>query len=386
MFVKKVLGAGMAGALLFGNAATLWTQSSQPATGNAVIGKSATGKSATGTAGPRTAEQVYKNIQVMKEVPADELFPAMQFITASLGVECDFCHLENAFEKDDKETKQTARKMMRMMSAINKENFDGHREVTCYSCHRGAHKPVNVPIISEEEGKFVGEEKTQHNATNAPNQPSADQILGKYLQAVGGPEAAARISTRIQKGTITVSSKKFPVEVLTKEPAKRITTIRYPGGDSVTGTNGEEGWLMTPGRPVHAMSLPEVDAARMDAELFFPASLGRILKELRVEPSGQIDGRAVDVLTATPENLPPVQLYFDEQSGLLVRVLRYAETPLGLNPTQIDYADYREEGGVKTPFRWTIARPSGSFTIQIEQMQQNVPIEDDKFAKPAASP
>jgi photosynthetic reaction center cytochrome c subunit len=322
----------------------------------------------------------------MKEVPADELFPAMQFITASLGVECDFCHLENAFEKDDKETKQTARKMMRMMSAINKENFDGHREVTCYSCHRGAHKPVNVPIISEEEGKFVGEEKTQHNATNAPNQPSADQILGKYLQAVGGPEAAARISTRIQKGTITVSSKKFPVEVLTKEPAKRITTIRYPGGDSVTGTNGEEGWLMTPGRPVHAMSLPEVDAARMDAELFFPASLGRILKELRVEPSGQIDGRAVDVLTATPENLPPVQLYFDEQSGLLVRVLRYAETPLGLNPTQIDYADYREEGGVKTPFRWTIARPSGSFTIQIEQMQQNVPIEDDKFAKPAASP
>jgi photosynthetic reaction center cytochrome c subunit len=376
MFVKKVLGAGMAGALLLGSAATLWTQSSQPATD----------KSATGTASPRTAEQVYKNIQVMKEVPADELFPAMQFITASLGVECDFCHLENAFEKDDKETKQTARKMMRMMSAINKENFDGHREVTCYSCHRGAHKPVNVPIISEEEGKFVGEEKTQHDATNAPNHPSADQILGKYLQAVGGPEAAARISTRIQKGTITVSSKKFPVEVLTKEPAKRITTIRYPGGDSVTGTNGEEGWLMTPGRPVHAMSLPEVDAARMDAELFFPASLGRILKELRVEPSGQIDGRAVDVLTATPENLPPVQLYFDEQSGLLVRVLRYAETPLGLNPTQIDYADYREEGGVKTPFRWTIARPSGSFTIQIEQMQQNVPIEDDKFAKPAASP
>jgi hypothetical protein len=67
-----------------------------------------------------------------------------------------------------------------------------------------------------------------------------------------------------------------------------------------------------------------------------------------------------------------------------VRVLRFVVTPLGSNPTQIDYADYREEGGVKTPFRWTVARPNGRFTIQIERMQQNIPIEDDKFAKPAA--
>src|SRR6201997_3613725 len=90
----------------------------------------------------KTAEQVYKNIQVLKGVPANQLIPAMQFITASLGVQCDFCHLERAFENDDKETKQTARKMMRMMFAINKDSFDGHREVTCYACHRGEHKPV----------------------------------------------------------------------------------------------------------------------------------------------------------------------------------------------------------------------------------------------------
>ena len=124
----------------------------------------------------------------------------------------------------------------------------------------------------------------------------------------------------------------------------------------------------------------------MDAELFFPASLRQIFKELRVEQPEQIDGRAAYILTGIPENLPPEQLYFDEQSGLLVRVLRYTETPLGLNPTQIDYADYREEGGLKTPFRWTIARPGGGFTIQIEQMQQNVPIEDSKFAEPASAP
>jgi photosynthetic reaction center cytochrome c subunit len=370
---RTLLGACIAVAALGSGTARLWTQSTQPSTGI----------DATSSAAPKAAEQVYKNIQVLRGVPAEQLIPAMQFITASLGVQCDFCHRDNAFEKDDNENKQTARKMMRMMFAIDQQNFDGHREVTCYSCHRGAHKPVNIPMMGEGEGKVVGGEQKQHEEPNTTNLPTADQILGKYLQAAGGAADAARISTRIQKGTLTVDSKQFPVEVLAKEPAKRVTTVHFPGGDSVTGTNGKEGWLNTPGRPVHAMTPPEVTAARVDAELFFPASLRQIFKELKAEQQGQIDGRPVYVLTGIPENLPPAQLYFDEQSGLLVRVLRYTETPLGLNPTQIDYADYREEGGVKTPFRWTIARPGGVFTIQIDQMQRNVPIEDSNFAAPA---
>jgi photosynthetic reaction center cytochrome c subunit len=369
---RMLLGTCIAVAALGSGAARLWTQSTQPSTG--IDAKS--------SLAPKAAEQVYKNIQVLRGVPADQLIPAMQFITASLGVQCDFCHRENAFEKDDIENKQTARKMMRMMFAINQQNFDGHREVTCYSCHRGAHKPVNIPRIGEGEDKVAGEEQKQPEEPNT-NLPSADQILGKYLQAVGGTAAAARISTRIQKGTLTVGSKQFAVEVLAEEPAKRVTTVHFPGGDSVTGTNGKQGWLNTPGRPVHAMTPPEVTAATMDAELFFPASLRQIFKELKAEPQGQIEGRPVYVLSGTSENLPPAQLYFDEQSGLLVRVLRYTETPLGLNPTQIDYADYRDEGGSKTPFRWTIARPGGVFTIQIDQMQRNVPIEDSNFAAPA---
>src|SRR5580692_1872121 len=93
-------------------------------------------------AGPKKTEEQFKNIQTLKGIPADQLIPAMQFITASLGVECEFCHVQGAFEKDDKKPKQTARKMMEMMFAINKENFNGHREVTCYSCHRGAVDPA----------------------------------------------------------------------------------------------------------------------------------------------------------------------------------------------------------------------------------------------------
>src|SRR4051794_32317506 len=97
------------------------------------------------SAKPKMAEDVFKNIQVLKGTSADQFIPTMQFIGASLGVECDFCHVERAFEKDDKKPKQIARKMMQMMFAINKDNFDGQREVTCYSCHRGSMKPVSTP-------------------------------------------------------------------------------------------------------------------------------------------------------------------------------------------------------------------------------------------------
>src|SRR5215472_373322 len=108
---------------------------------------------------PKTAEQQYKNIQVLKGASADQVIPTMQFITASLGVECDFCHVQGAFEKDDKKTKQTARKMMEMMFALNKDNFEGHREVTCYSCHRGNPKPLAIPVVMAEELKLTRSEE-----------------------------------------------------------------------------------------------------------------------------------------------------------------------------------------------------------------------------------
>jgi len=334
----------------------------------------------------KTTDQVYKNIQVLKGAPADQLIPAMQFITASLGVQCDFCHLENAFDKDDKETKQTARKMMRMVFAINKDNFDGHKEVTCYACHRGAHKPVVIPVIGEEPIQPESDEKANHKEENAASLPTADKIIEKYLQAMGGADAVTRFSTRLQKGTLTVGTAQFPVEVLTKRPDSRVTTVRFPNGESVTGYNAQGGWLSTPGHGVREMSLAEADASQIDVYPHLPTDLRQIFKDLRVQRQEKVDGRPTYVVSGIRDNHPLVQLYFEQESGLLVRLLRYVDTPLGLNPTQIDYGDYRQEGGVRTPFRWTVARPGGRFTIQIDQMQQNVPIDDEKFAKPAPSP
>ena len=174
-------------------------------------------KSPGGTAVPKTADQAYKNIQVLKDAPSDQLIPAMQFITISLGVQCDFCHLENAFEKDDKETKQTARKMMRMMFAINKDSFDGQQKVTCFACHRGARKPAAIPTINEEEVPIGSEEKLSLGS-NTAGLPSADEILQRYLQAIGGIDAAAKISTRVQKGALTVGGNTFRSRSSPKRP------------------------------------------------------------------------------------------------------------------------------------------------------------------------
>jgi photosynthetic reaction center cytochrome c subunit len=350
---------------------------------------------AANAAGPKKAEEQYKNIQVLKGIPADQLIPGMQFITASLGVECQFCHVEGAFEKDDKKSKQTARRMMAMMFAINKDNFDGHREVTCYSCHRGSTEPVGTPLVMGEEPKEgmaepkkseEKEKKADGTGAKEASEPNGDQLLDKYLQAVGGAAAIEKITSRVMKGTITFGDRNVPIDIFSKDPDKRISFTHTPDGDSVTAFDGHEGWLGVPGRPVREMHGPDIDAAAMDADLHFAAHLKEMFSRVQVQGTEKVGDHDAYLVIGQHEGKPPLRLYFDEQSGLLVRLVRYGETPLGLMPTQIDYADYREASGVRIPFRWTLARPSGRFTIQLSEVKQNVPVDDAKFAKPPAPP
>jgi hypothetical protein len=328
---------------------------------------------------PKTVDQVFKNIQVLKGVPADQLNPTMGFIAASLGVGCDHCHIAGAFDKDDKKPKVVARQMMQMMFAINKENFEGKRVVTCYSCHRGTQEPVAVPVISEEEPK-------QEKAA-AALEITADQILDKYVQAIGGTDAIQKISSRVEKGKATTfGGHEFPVDVYQKGSDKRASYLHTPQGDSVTLYDGQGGWMTMPGRPSREMSGSDLDSAKFDADLQFPLSVKRSFAELKVSGTEKVDGHDTYVVIGNRADLPPVNFYFDQQTWLLVRELRYSETPLGRFPTQIDYADYRASGGTKIPFQRSVARPGSKFVTHIEEVQNNVPIDDSKFSKPAEPP
>jgi hypothetical protein len=345
-----------------------------------------------GATAPKKAEEQFKNIQVLKGIPAEQVFPTMQFIAASLGVECEFCHVQNAFDKDDKKPKQTARKMMEMMFAINKENFDGHREVTCYSCHRGSSHPAAIPaVIADEPAHKTGEpHRTESEPklaeTKSKDALAVEPLLDKYVQAAGGAAAIDKVNSRVMKGTIDFGGMSLPIDIYAKDPEKRISFTHMAEGDNVTAFNGREGWLGMSGHPLREMHGSDLDGAAIDADLHLATHLKHMFSETRTEETERIGDHDVYVVVGQRPDKPPIRLYFDKQSGLLVRLVRFGETALGWLPTQIDYADYREVDGVKIPYRWTLARPSGRFTIQVNELKQNVPVDDDKFAKPVANP
>ena len=330
----------------------------------------------------KTAGEAYKNIQVLKDVPAEQLFPAMQFISASLGVGCEHCHVRGAFEKDDKDSKKAARKMMQMMAAINQNNFEGHLEVTCYSCHHGGAHPVAVPTVQEEDAPPM----MPAPEGPPPNLPSGDSLVDKYLQALGSASDLQQLSSRTEKGKVMVlPGREFPVESSYKGPDDYASVIHMPDGNLSTGSNPHGGWQITPGRPPHDMTEAELDAARLDSTFYFPLHIKEIFTQFKTVESDKVAGHEAYVVLARREKKLPARLYFDKDSGLLLRIVRFDETPVGRLPVQTDLSDYRDIKGIKVPFQRIVARPSRRMTIKLDQIEQNVPIDDSTFEKPAAA-
>lgn len=331
-------------------------------------------------------ENVFKNIQVLKGVPAGQLVPAMQFISSALGVDCNFCHVEGHFEKDDKKSKQTAREMMSMMFALNKNNFEGRRQITCYSCHRDALKPIATPIV----GGAVTRGPTGEADVDAKDQefsadsPTVSQLLANYVRSLGGPAAIKKIATRVENGTGNFQGQSIGIEVFIQSPDKQTVVRRLTAGELVTTFDGHAGWSTSSGHPPREMGDAEIAAARMDADLQFPMHMEQIFPELRVEYPETINGREAYALVGIREGEPRVRLFFDKQSSLLVRLVRYAGSPLGRIPSQTDYADYREVDGVQIPFRVTISKPGSISTFQIDQVRQNIQIDSSIFARPSS--
>jgi outer membrane lipoprotein-sorting protein len=332
----------------------------------------------------KTAEQVYKNITELKGTPADQLGPAMQFISASLGVNCEFCHVQGKFEADDKGAKKTAREMIAMQNMINKNSFRGRLQVTCNTCHRGSARPVAVPPVIESDAmpQPMGGSMGAPPAGGA--QVTADQILEKYVSAMGGADAMKKVTSREMKGTITAMGNQSSIDVLTKAPNKRVTISHMGNSDSFTAFDGKEGWMGSTGRPARTMSPAESAAASIDAEFYLPLRLKEMFPQLRRGRPETINGVECEVLNGSAPGMPGVRLYFAKNTGLLMRQVRMADTPLGRNPTQIDYADYKSFDGVMTPLKWTLSRTNGRFTIQVNDVKINAAIDDAKFAKPAA--
>lgn len=329
----------------------------------------------------KTAEQQYKNIVALKGTPADQLGASMQFISASLGVECGSCHVEGKPEADDKPMKKTAREMIAMTLGINKDSFRGRLQVTCFSCHRGSTNPVSMPPVQDSDAAPARPAPPTASPAGAAT-VTPDQIAEKYLTAVGGADAIKKIDSRVMKGAILFGGNETPIELYTKAPNKRVSISHMGGRESITAFDGTVGWTgsSTAGRQ---MSDAEAGGAALDAEFSLALRLKELFPQLRRGRPEQVNGVDCEVLQGARPGGIAVRLDFDKQSGLLLRMVRTTANSMGRMPVQIDYADYKEFDGVKVPLRWTLARPNGRFTIQIKEVQDNVPVDDTRFTRPA---
>jgi hypothetical protein len=174
-----------------------------------------------------------------------------------------------------------------------------------------------------------------------------------------------------------------PVEIFAKGPDQHTTIVHLSAGDSVRTYNGRNGWMAGPDTPFPLMTLTggNLDRARLEAMLSFPAGIRQAFSQWRVGRVVMSD-QEVQVVQATEAGQPVANLYFDE-SGLLVRLVRWTQTPVGFVPTQIDYADYREVAGVRIPFRRTVSQTYMQMIVELSEVQPNVPIDTARFARPA---
>jgi photosynthetic reaction center cytochrome c subunit len=346
---------------------------------------------------PLMAEQAFKNIQVLRGMPVNEFMEIMGFFAASLNANCTTCHGEDSggswdsYASDKIPQKQTARRMIVMMNSINQTYFNGRQVLTCYSCHRFGRTPKIVPDLTVQYGDAPDEDPVEI-LTQAAGQPTPDQVLDKYYKAVGGMQKLAAVNSFVGKGTWQgyEDTEQHPLQIYAKAPNQRTTIVDNRGALTTNTYDGRNAWSAAPyiDVPVTLLSLSDsdLDNAKVDAELSFPARIKQSLTDLRVGPAFVINDKDVTILQGYSAAKSPVKLYFDSETGLLVRMVRYTNSRVGRQPTQFDYSDYRDVNGIKMPFHWVTTWVDGRSKTQLNEVQLNAPIDAAKFAKPAAPP
>jgi len=338
---------------------------------------------------PQLSDTVFKNVQILKGIPVDEFMDAMGMFSSALGYDCSNCHAEEIRVNRDAFAVTTpairrARGMIEMMNTLNRTYFGGQPRVSCFTCHRGSYRPEIVPNLALQYGDIMDDPNAM--VIFPDRKASADPVFEKYLRALGGPERLAQLTSFVATGTYSgfnTGGGEVPVEIVARAPDQRIQIVHMPDGNGVKTYDGRNGWVAEPWRPVPLMLLTGGNLAgvRLEALMSFPAGIQKAFSQWQVS-STTIDDRPVQILQGTNAGQPPVNLYFDE-SGLLTRQVRWNKTAVGTVPTQTDYADYRDVGGVKIPFRTIVSWTDGQNTIALSEVRPNVSIDPARFAKPA---
>lgn len=324
----------------------------------------------------KTAAQQFKNIQVLKDVPASQLIPGMRYITTALGVECNYCHVDGNFPADDKQPKQTARKMMTMLFAINTNNFGGRPEVSCFTCHQGHSEPMGVPALPAEavEPQF---------SPLAAGAPTVDAILAKFAQAKGS-DALNKINTRVIQLDETRNGQTSSITAYQKAPGEMYSALTTPQGNATTFTDGTRAWITT-GRGSFEANGFEAIVLTREAQMNPIAALQNY-KAKRLRGQGKIGDQMAYIVQATAPDGVIEFLFFDQQSGLLIRRLIRDRTVFGALQIEADYSDFRPTDGVNIPYKVIWYATGQTETFVVKDVKDNAPVDDSKFVAPQQTP
>jgi len=344
----------------------------------------------------KTAGQAFKNVTTvgLKDLSVDDFIASMGVISADLGLDCADCHPNAGTDKadfvGDNPRKITARRMVDMVTAINRTNFSGQQRVTCWTCHHGRITPSTT--VGLDAWYDTPNVENDDLVRQGQGLPQADQVLDKYIQAVGGAQRLAAITSFVATGSAIGYGElggNAEFKVFAKAPNQRTTVITYKDhperGISTWIFDGRTGWIKTPRGLLGEYELNggELDGARLEAQLSFPGQIKQSLTNWRGGARQSIGDRDFIVVQGSGPRSFLATLYFDPQSGLLARMIRYTPSPIGRIPTQIDYSDYRDVEGVKFPFEYKFTWLDGRYTAKLNDLKTNVTVDSAAFSKPA---
>jgi len=355
--------------------------------------------------GAQTKAGVYfKNVcsSTLKELTVDDFIASMGVISAALGYDCADCHPDAGTDKVNFAIdspmfpqKKTARRMIEMVADINSRHFAGLQNVTCWTCHRQQERPA-TSIALDHLYESPNVEDPDIAFPNVPGKPSADQILDKYIQAVGGAQRLAGLTSFVATG-ISEGYGGFGGDgdytVYAKAPNQRTTIIAFKDhperGTSVWTFNGTRGWIKTPRGflPQFELMGEELVGEKLEAMMAFPGQIKGVMTSWRTGLSRVIDNKDYQIVQGFgPKGMYKdelITLFFDQDTGLLRRMIRYGTSPVGRVPVQTDYLDYRDVGGIKFPFEFKFSWLDGKYNAKIKEIKTNVAIDASKFGEAA---
>lgn len=335
--------------------------------------------------GEKTTDEVFKNIKVLKGFPASQLNPTMHYFEASLGFDCSNCHVRGHNDSDKKPEKRKARKMIEMMNAINKDNFEGKQVVTCYTCHHGTPDPQKIPaVMTEAMMKEQRNGNKEDDIIKVPNRlDTPEEIISKYEQAIGGKEAFEKItSLKSEASIINANGRNYQVTILQKAPNFYYSSIKLPFGQFERGYNGTTGWMKNP-RNTEELKGENLQDMKLDADFYAPIDFLKNYSGLKFSDVSVIDGDTVYVVEGKSSDIRSFKFYFDTKSGLLVRQIQFDKTLLGSLQTQTDFKDYRNVSGVLFPFELHVADYERNQDIKYSNISSNTTIDNNIFNMPA---